>query len=393
MVFINKQPILDADSTVSAFLIDPLSSSKHEHVENHTLFLEKLLSIGLKKFSDGKPLFIRILDELLNDTLIRDFASEGTIFAIDHIDEETYKKVGAIKKHGAKAALFIDVHSDLDLASFEALTSQCDFFILDASRHTAAELENFLFTCKRMDGSLLAINVHSQESRQQLQTYGFTLFGGSYFTIPLESDADVPQNYLSILDLLNTLEQSSSIDEIAEKFAHTPDLTFQLLKFLNSPTFGLSKSIKSIRHALMMIGRKELRRWLLLLALEASEDEGSGPSPLNLAAQERTAFMAALFAEEKALEAALQSEAAFIAVLALMDALTGLSYAKIFDTISIDGAIKNAIISYEGELGQLLELCIATEHHDIVRILALLKTLGISKESYERAVLNGYQGH
>ena len=392
MVFINKQPILDTDNRLCAFLIDPVPSGSRERPENHTLFLENLLAVGLKRFSGGKTLFIRIHTELLTESIIRDFATEGTIFAIDRIDENSYRNIETIRQLGARAALFVDTRSDIPLSTFEQLARMCDYFIIDASLHHARELETLLFTFRRLNGTLMAINVHSHAVREKLRSLGFTLLGGSYFTLPVESETDVPQHDLTLLDLLNTLEQGSSIDEIAGKFAHTPDLTFQLLKFLNSPAFGFSKSIKSIRHALMMIGRKELRRWLLMLALEASETEGGGPSALNLTARERTAFITALFDHAPALPEALQGEAAFMAVLALMDALTGLSHTRIFDTISVDDTLRRAVISHEGELGQLLALCLATERHDIARVLALLKTLGSPQESYERALLQSYQG-
>ncbi len=42
---------------------------------------------------------------------------------------------------------------------------------------------------------------------------------------------------------------------------------YRLLRYLNSPMFGMRNEIHSIRHALAILGEREIRRWIRLVAL------------------------------------------------------------------------------------------------------------------------------
>ena len=44
-------------------------------------------------------------------------------------------------------------------------------------------------------------------------------------------------------------------------------LTYKLLRFINSAVYGFRVTIRSIRHALILLGKREIRKWLTLIAL------------------------------------------------------------------------------------------------------------------------------
>ena len=56
-----------------------------------------------------------------------------------------------------------------------------------------------------------------------------------------------------------------------------PTLAFRLMRYLNSPAFGLSVEINSFGHALMLLGYQRLKRWLALLLASASTDVNMKP--------------------------------------------------------------------------------------------------------------------
>jgi hypothetical protein len=65
-------------------------------------------------------------------------------------------------------------------------------------------------------------------------------------------------------------------------------LCYRLLRYLNSAAFGFSTEIQSVRHALSILGEREVRRWIRLVAtLGAGQGKdqrtgalGIGPRPL-----------------------------------------------------------------------------------------------------------------
>jgi hypothetical protein len=48
---------------------------------------------------------------------------------------------------------------------------------------------------------------------------------------------------------------------------------YRLLRYLNSTIFGMRNEIHSIRHALAILGEREIRRWIRLVALVSAGQE------------------------------------------------------------------------------------------------------------------------
>jgi EAL and modified HD-GYP domain-containing signal transduction protein len=75
-----------------------------------------------------------------------------------------------------------------------------------------------------------------------------------------------------ILELINRVDREEPVDRLEAVLKNDPTLAFRLLRYINSPAFGLSVEISSFRHALMILGYQRLKRWLALLLASASKD-------------------------------------------------------------------------------------------------------------------------
>ena len=62
------------------------------------------------------------------------------------------------------------------------------------------------------------------------------------------------------------------IEKLENTLKRDPSLAFKLMRYINSPAFGLRVEISSFRHAIMMLGYKRLKRWVALLLATASKD-------------------------------------------------------------------------------------------------------------------------
>ncbi|MEO8630996.1 MAG: HDOD domain-containing protein, partial [Betaproteobacteria bacterium] len=67
--------------------------------------------------------------------------------------------------------------------------------------------------------------------------------------------------------------------KIEEELKHHPALTLNLLRLVNSPGAGVGQKVGSIKQGIIVLGRKQLQRWLQLL-LYANSSGQAGRNPL-----------------------------------------------------------------------------------------------------------------
>ncbi len=394
-LFISKQPVLNKDEQIEAFIFYYAPYEENAYVNHTQKFIDSLYQIGLKNLTNGKPGIIKLNQEMLMDDTVSSYPSELIVLGLDDveaIETTVIKRINELKSNNYRFAIFHTNQENDDKGRLTSILPFIDYFIVDASKVEKKAIEPMLKTLQQHPVILLISNVHDQQLKADYQAMGFEHFGGAFFAQDtIDKKEKIDAGYLKVLELLNILEQNDSIDEIASGFATHPDITLKLLQFLNSPAFGLTRSVKSIRHALLLVGRKDLRQWLLILAFSRSADENDAESPLLYTAQVRVAMMQYLVDQLKELPQSVKSEAPFVAILSLLQPLIGISHKQLFKTICVDESIQQAITEHEGLLGSMLALCAAYEQSDKERVVELLKEINISPELFEEAVLNGYR--
>ena len=80
-----------------------------------------------------------------------------------------------------------------------------------------------------------------------------------------------------IMELIQRVDQADPVEKLEDTLRRDPTLAFKLMRYINSPGFGLSVEINSFRHAIMMLGYSKLKRWLALLLATASKDVNLRP--------------------------------------------------------------------------------------------------------------------
>src|SRR5439155_15538476 len=87
--------------------------------------------------------------------------------------------------------------------------------------------------------------------------------------------------------LMNLLSDPVSNDlAIEQAFAADPALTYKLMRIVNSAAMG-GKGIDSIRHAIRLVGRATLHRWVCVLMTASFADQGGLQKELALTALAR----------------------------------------------------------------------------------------------------------
>lgn len=179
-------------------------------------------------------------------------------------------------------------------------------------------------------------------------------FYGSYITgqALFSSDRrDAAQT--SLLQLLTLVSKDGENTEIEEIFKREPGLTFNLLRLVNSVGMGMKTQITSINHALMVLGRRQLQRWIQLLLYAGKKADQKGRNALLQLAAMR-GYMMERMAVTAELSLSMQELAFMTGMFSLLEVLLGMPMAEIVQAVPLPEEVKTALMMRSGELGALL---------------------------------------
>jgi EAL and modified HD-GYP domain-containing signal transduction protein len=239
----------------------------------------------------------------------------------------------------------------------------------------------------------LAEKVESRYEFLQCLDLGFELFQGYYFAKPSVIEKKrTDESFSTLLKLMRLLGQDAGIDEIEQTFRRSPGLTYKLLILVNSVILGMRENIHSIRHALVILGRKNMQRWVQL-ALFASDDKKGFLSPLLEMAAVRAGFMEQLARRHPLLknDNRTADQAFMVGILSLVESIYDISTENVVAELSLSDEVKEALITKEGVLGRLLKIAELLDSTYCCATTEQLEELGISHEDILSAQVDAYQ--
>lgn len=226
---------------------------------------------------------------------------------------------------------------------------------------------------------LLAEKVETRERAEFCANLGFHLFQGYYFARPqVLLGKSVSHADIHLLHLLKLVLADSELREMENVFKKDPKLTYNLLRLVNSVAMGLRIPISSVGQAIVMLGRRQLQSWLVLLSF-AHKAQGKFPNPLVTLAACRGKFME-YTARENGKSRDIQDQAYMAGMMSLMEVLLEMPLAQVAQELNLSADITQAILQREGYLGRLLLLNEAVENCEAAKVAPLLKELSLTLE-------------
>ena len=359
--YVARQPILDIDQHVVAYEllfrdgksnsfpdIDPNQATSNILTNNH-------LTLGLEQVTGNLPAYINFHA----DTLLRHFPSfldpKKVVLEILEdvpVTDELLDACKALKKKGYTLAL-----DDFDFDDkWQAFYPIVDIIKVDVLEFSILEISKLVRKLADLNVTLLAEKVETLEQFERLKMLGFTLFQGYFFAKPeMLKQRKITTAKQNIIELISQASKVDlNINTISGIFAVDPGLTYKLLRFINSPTYGSSQEKTSLKHALAYIGQVELKKFIALLALsDLSSDKNSEIMRLSLAR--------AKFCEQIALcrlETENPPKAFLTGILSLIDGILDHDLASVLDMLPVHEEIKSALRNEKSDLANyLLLLC------------------------------------
>jgi EAL and modified HD-GYP domain-containing signal transduction protein len=195
--------------------------------------------------------------------------------------------------------------------------------------------------------------------------------------------SSVPQDVQVVLELINGVDREEPASRLEGVLKKDPTLAFRLLRYLNSPAFGLSVEVTSFGHALMMLGYSRLKRWLALLLASSAKDANA--KPVMFAAVRRGLLMEELVRSNG--DAEMRGEMFICGVFSLLDRLLKQPFADLFNSVPVPERVRQALLSETGPFQPYLDLVRAIEQESLFDIRECSEKLFMGPGEVNRALL------
>ena len=379
-IFIARQPIVDHKESLVAFelLFRSASTATDSGVVDDThataqVLVNAFAELGIADVLGAHRGFLNLNAEILHSDLIELLPKQQVMLELLEtivIDAAVIARCRELKAKGFSLALDDVVELSEEI---KPLLHIVEVVKLDLMLIAPARLPSLVKELKRYPVKLLAEKVEDREQARHCKEMGFDLFQGYHFARPeMLSGKRTDPSKLVLMRLLTLMMSEAENDEIEEAFKEHADLTYNLLRMVNSVGFGLTTKISSLKHGLIVLGRQPLRRWVQLL-LYASDKGHVTVSPLMQMAATRGKLLELVAQQERPGDPDYADRAFMVGMLSLLDALLNEPLSTVLSRMNLQDEVQAALLKREGSLGELLTLCEKVETGDIAAIQEMLR--------------------
>lgn len=318
-------------------------------------------AFGLEDFLGNKPGFINFTLETLEKKYPSMLPPEQIIVEILETIQPGKRLLAEckeLKEQGYTLALDDYIHKSV----WRHFYPYIDMIKIDFRKTSREQIEEIKAVIAEYPHiKLIAEKVETNEEFQQALEQGFTYFQGFFFSKPemMQTRALSPSQVALAELLYETSKADIDLAKITEVFKRDVTLAYKLLRYSNSAIFKRRTEIETIKHALVVLGQAELKKFLsLLFTAQISTDK---PAELM-----RLAMTRANFAEGLAsIGNNVTLEKAFLTgMMSLMDAILDESIESVMEKLPLANDIKEALVHKTGLLADYITLIECYENAD-----------------------------
>lgn len=389
--FLGRQPILDLGGEIIGYemRIKKAAPPPGEGAQLLQQMLDEMLlssmeDLNVQKLRGEKQIFATISAPTLDTGFLDRMEGNGIVLMFRPPEE------GSLDNLIARCQLLHDAGYRLGLQqlkyreALDDLLPLVDYIRIDPSLLSAMQLGELVVQLRSHgDFELIANPVESEELYAVCRKLKLNLFQGYFFAKPLPVRATkVDSQRLRVMQLLNLTMNHAEMAELEKQFRPDPVLSYKLLRFINSPATGLLQPVRSVNHALVVLGHDPLYRWLTLLLFASGQ-----PDHRTLALMKNALVRARLteLLGKKKLKPKDQDGLFITGIFSLLDALLNMPMETALASLKLPTAIEVALTKREGIYAPYLDLAIACEEAEDQVIATYAAVSGISAEDINLA--------
>lgn len=345
-IFVARQPIFNRDNEIIAyellyrnslknFFDESVNSSKATAI----LITNSYINIGMENLIEDKIGFINFDQTLINNEIPKLLNKDKVVIEVLETvipDRKIMSNLINLKREGYTLAL-----DDFTLEyQYMKTVPLYDIIKVDFIQTGLSGAEEIIKRFSNGKNKFLAEKVETAEEYNKAYELGYDYFQGYFFSKPQvvksKSTSGIKYQYLRIKEEMQ--KEEPDFGEIERIIESDVDMSYKILKLVN--TFSLTSEVLSIRHAISILGLKEIDKWLNFIMLQNFTKEK--PSELV-----KMSVIRSKFAELIAMNSNKRNQryqASLIGLFSLIDAILGKTKEKVLSEIPMTEDVKKAIM-------------------------------------------------
>ncbi|NDV27876.1 EAL and HDOD domain-containing protein [Desulfovibrio sp. JC010] len=391
-IFFARQPILMPDQSLWGYELLFRGSSEATSAEISDSYkatlrvAADLCAAPGEKMPDNVKLVVNFSHKAVMDKIPYSLPAGKTVVQIPETTPPTPNLIKALQEL-SKDGYYIAIDDFEARPQGEFLIAYADAIIVDILSADEEKLNRICDLCKEYNTKVIAKRVENNAQYNLAQKMGFNFFQGFYFKKPENiKGRKLRSGEIVKLKLLKLIEDPSpDFKALADALQNDVSISFRLLTLLNSPTFGFSQKITSIKQALVLAGWKMLKNWLrVILLTDLTPEEKSRELP-QLATQRAKFLQLVALRSGKGLA---PDSMFLLGLFSLLGAMFDMSMKELTSYLPLEEEINDALCGEDNIYNRYLELTSFFEAGDWDNLEFLLGELDldpvqVSKSYYE----------
>jgi EAL and modified HD-GYP domain-containing signal transduction protein len=313
-----------------------------------TTVVQAVLGIGLERLTEGERVWINLSRDLIIERAWELLDPKAVVLEIlEHVepDADVIAAVADARKRGYQLALDDFVWDE----KWVPLLELVQMVKVDVQGKSVEELKPLVAKLKMFNVKLLAERVETDAVRAACASIGFSLFQGYFYCQPeTVTRRDLSAAESSALQLLNLVRnENTPTGQVEQAIKRDPAMTFKLLRIVNSAAMGF-KGIESIPHALRLLGRTQLERWLTLLVMASFSNGGARQRELFKLSLTRARLL------ELMSDAGDRDQRFLVGMFSMLHVLLQAPMRDVIATLQLSESVSEALLERTGRHGPLL---------------------------------------
>jgi EAL and modified HD-GYP domain-containing signal transduction protein len=359
--YLARQPMLDRNQALFAYELlfrsTPANSAEIDTDLAATAgVLAHAAQLGLPRAVGDATAFLNVDTEVLMSDIFAFLPRERTVLElVGSVDatEPVLWRLAELAGHGFRFAAEASAYG----SRLGRLLPLLDYVKVNLRAMPVVTMLSLVPRLRGMGKRLIAEKVESQTEYRTCLDLGFDYFQGFYFARPsVIAGRKLSPSQLALLDLMNLIGSDADNIEIERAIKRDVTLSINLLRIVNTPAAGLRQRIDSLGQALVVVGRRQLQRWLQIMLYAEPGNQGHTQTPLLMLASTRARLMELLAGRLRPGQRHVADMAFTVGIMSLMDTLFCVPMADLVEQIRVSDEVSSALLRRSGFFGELLRL-------------------------------------